>query len=217
MVKGKLITFEGIEGCGKSTQAKLLFEYLSENGVDVVLSREPGGTALGEKVREILLDSPEGTISSNAELFLFIAARVQLIEELVSTALESGQTVILDRYVHSTLAYQGYGNDPGLSADAIVERVGGIRKVCFESASGLWPDLVILIDVPVEVGLARIAGRERDGIENRGEEFHNRVRDGFLALADTDSDIFAIIDGTGDIEDISGEVKRIVEKRLGMR
>ncbi|MCP4229485.1 MAG: dTMP kinase [bacterium] len=213
MTKGKLITFEGIEGCGKSTQAKLLYEYLRERGVDVVLSREPGGTELGEKVRDILLNSPEGVVSSGAELFLFIAARVQLIEDVVLPALEAGQTVILDRYVHSTLAYQGYGNYLGLEPDEIAGRIDGIRQVCYESAFGIWPDIVFLIDIPVEVGLNRIAGRRPDGIESRDKEFHNGVRDGFLALAETEPDIFEVVDGTGEIEEISESIKDVLEKK----
>ncbi len=209
---GTLITFEGIEGCGKSTQAERLYEYLRENGVDVVLSREPGGTTLGEKIRGILLDSPEGTVYPGAELMLFLAARMQLIADVVGPALETGQTVILDRYVHSTLAYQGYASTFNMAPEQQAKLIEQIRQICIWGAQGLWPDIVFLIDVPVEVGMARIAGREQDGIENRGAEFHRRVRDGFLVLADAEPDIFEVIDGTGEPDDIFAQIKRITDK-----
>lgn len=209
---GTLITFEGIEGCGKSTQAERLYEYLRESGADIVLSREPGGTALGEKIREILLGSPSGAVSPDAELYLFIAARAQLIDELLSPALQAGQIVILDRYAHSTLAYQGFGNK--FDSEGAKNRIGTLRRTCFEAASGIWPDIVFLINVPVEIGMKRISAREQDGIEKRGAEFHRRVRQGFLALAKEEPDIFEVIDGTGEPDDIFAEVKRIADERL---
>lgn len=211
---GLLITFEGIEGCGKSTQAKLLYAYLRERGVDVVMSREPGGTELGEKVRDILLGSSPGTVSANAELFLFNAARAQIVEEIVAPAFETGKTVILDRYVHSTLAYQGYGNDPVLEGKALNERVERMKRICYEAASGILPDFVFIIDVPVEVGLERIAGREHDGIESRGVEFHRRVRNGFLALAKAEPDIFEVVDGTKSPDVVFKVIKRIADERF---
>jgi dTMP kinase len=211
---GTLITFEGIEGCGKSTQAERLYDYLRESGVDVVLSREPGGTGTGEKIRDILLGSPPGTVSPGAEFFLFLAARAQLIDEIVGPALNTGKTVILDRYVHSTLAYQYYGLGVNLNDTENENDISVLRWYCRKAARGFWPDIVFLIDVPVEVGLARIAGREHDGIESRGVEFHRRVHDGFLALAKAEPDIFEVIDGTGEPDDVFAEIKRITDERL---
>ncbi len=214
MTTGALITFEGIEGCGKSTQAERFFGCLLEKNVDAVFSREPGGTELGEKIRDILLDPGEDCISPDAELFLFNAARAQIVAEIVTPAIRAGRTVILDRYIHSTLAYQGYGNDPGTNGETLSKRIERIRRICYEAASGIWPNVVFLIDVPVEVGMERIAGRERDGIEKRGPEFHRRVRDGFLDLAKAEPDIFEVIDGTESPDNVFGEIKRIAGERL---
>ncbi|MDP2916634.1 MAG: dTMP kinase, partial [Dehalococcoidia bacterium] len=166
------ITFEGGEGCGKSYQSRALYRWLSKLAVPVILIHEPGGTPLGEKVRR-LLKRGNAEMSSLTELLLFNASRSQLVTGVIQPSLKKGKVVICDRFADSTLAYQGYGR--GLDLDVV-------REVNRMAAQGLTPDLTVLLDVPVEVGLARKNGGIPDRFEREDIAFHHRVRDGFLKL-----------------------------------
>ena len=180
------IVFEGGEGCGKSTQTRALYRRLSEDGFRAVLTREPGGTRLGERVRRHLKRTDKTQISPLAELFLIATARAQLVSEVIRPELEKGKTVICDRFTPSTLAYQGHGR--GLDMDAV-------RAVNGMATDGLSPDLVVLLDIPVEAGLGRKKSRDRDRFESESLAFHARVRRGYLEMAKADPERWLVVDG----------------------
>lgn len=209
-MSGKLIVFEGIEGSGKSTQAERLLRFLKDRKTPATLAREPGGTSLGERVREILLDAGGPKISPRAELFLYLAARAQLIREVIAPKLECGEWVILDRYVHSTIAYQGYGLRVNLVGFDHAENVAAITELCRQGVGEFWPDLVFLLDLPVEDGLKRLKGPP-DRIEKRDTEFHERVRRGYLALAESEKGIFRVVDGKLPIETAAELIRAEIE------
>ena len=195
MTQGLFITFEGPDGCGKTTQMKLLAEYLEKNGKEVVLTREPGGKGLGEKVREILLNY-NGEVSDRCESFLFLADRAQNIDIIVNPAVKQGKIVLCDRHIDSTVAYQGYGR--GLD----IERINMLNTL---ATNGKKPDLTFVFDVDIETSMQRI-GKEKDRMESAGIEFHNRVRQGYLKLAKQEPKRIKVIDATKSIEEIHKEV-----------
>lgn len=207
MRRGKLITFEGVEGAGKTSQLERAAAHLSEKGVGVATAREPGGTAVGEQVREILLSRENAAMTPLAELYLYLAARAQLVAEVVAPALAAGTFVLLDRYVHSTLAYQGYGLGVDLGGTSPEENLAKLRELCRATVGDAWPDLVIVLDVEPEVGFARLAGETPDRIESRDVEFHRRVRDGFLALAAEEPERVAVVDASPPEEEVFAAVK----------
>lgn len=171
-MKGKFITFEGSEGCGKSTQSRLLFDYLKRKVYDVIYLREPGGTKIGEKIRKILLD-PQNYIHPIAEMLLYMTARAELVSQIIGPALYKGKIIICDRFLDSTLAYQGYG----LGIDIrLINNIGDLVT------GGIRPDLTILLDLPMKEGLKQ-CGRIKDRIEKRSLAYHQRVRNGYLRLA----------------------------------
>ena len=186
MQQGKFISFEGIEGCGKTTQIALLSEYLKKRAIPHTITREPGGTAVGEGIRKILLNSETIHLTAASELLLFYASRSQNILEKIKPALERGETVICDRYYHASMAYQGYGR--GIPLDFI-------RKITDLVCSPYRPDLTFLLDIEPEVGLARARARNHVRTEDEGRfeaedlEFYNKVRDGYLELASEDARI----------------------------
>ncbi len=202
-MKGKLITFEGIEGCGKSTQALKLRDFLVASGRECVMSREPGGTSLGAKIRSLLLGE---TMTPRAELFLFLADRNQHIHEVIQPALSVGKIVILDRYYHSTYAYQAAGR---------LLNVDEVRLLNEQAIEGVRPDLTFYVDVPVEVGFARKQKAEMalDRIEMETKEFHENVRRAFLSF-DGVEDNFVQVDGTRNVEEIHQYVVQRVEEIL---
>jgi dTMP kinase len=209
-MSGKLIVFEGTEGSGKSTQAELLLRYLKDRKIPVTLGREPGGTPLGERIREILLDVGGPRISPKAELFLYLAARAQLIREVIGPKLESGECVILDRYVHSTIAYQGYGLRVNLVGFDHAENITAMTELCRQGVGEFWPDTVFLLDLPIEDGLSRLQG-SADRIEKRDKAFHKRVREGYLALAESEKDVFRVIDANSSAETTAERIRTEIE------
>lgn len=200
MKKGLFITFEGADGCGKTTQMKLLADYLKTQGLEVVLTREPGGKGLGEKVREILLNY-DGEVSDRCESFLFLADRAQNIDIIVNPAVEQGKIVLCDRHIDSTVAYQGYGR--GLD----LERIKMLNNL---ATNGRKPDLTIVFDIDVETSMKRV-GSEKDRMESAGIEFHNKVRNGYLEIAKEEPDRIKVVDACKTIEEVFEEVKEIIK------
>ena len=199
--RGLFITFEGIDGCGKSTQLNLLCEYLKTKDLEVVITREPGAKGLGEQLREILLNY-EGEVSSNCEAFLFLADRAQHIDTLVKPAIDAGKVVLCDRHTDSTVAYQGYGRGVDL---------GRIKMLNEIATSGLVPDLTFVFDIDVETSQKRV-GKIKDRMESAGDDFHNRVRKGYLEVARQEPERVKVINSDDSIENIFEKVKNIVER-----
>jgi dTMP kinase len=202
--RGRLIAFEGVEGAGKSTQVEPLRQALEKAGSRVVTTREPGGTPVGEQVRSILLD-PASTLDPRTEALLFAAARAQLVEQVIRPALERGEVVLCDRYVDSSLAYQGAGRGLGLEPVAAINRF---------ATGGLVPDLVVLLRLDPVEGLARGRG-SRDRMERQDLEFHRRVAQGFMDLATADPDRFAVVDAAAPTDQVAAEVRAAVLRVLG--
>jgi len=208
------ITFEGVDLCGKTTQAEILSKKLKSLGYDVLLLREPGGTKISEIIRDILLSTQNSEMDPLTELFLFSASRAQLVKEVIIPALNSGKIVICDRFYDSTTAYQGYGR--GIDIEKI--------KVINELASaGIAPDITFLIDIPVEEiykrKMAKIAetGKVKsDRMENSGFDFYERVRRGYLEIA-SKCERFIVIDGMKKIDEISEQISSIVFEKLKMK
>ena len=200
---GRFITFEGGEGCGKSTQIRLLASRLKGAGREVLLTREPGGTALAERIRGLVREESADPPNARAETLLFLASRAQLAANVIRPALEAGTWVLCDRFSDSTLAYQGYGR--GLDLEML-------RRLNAFATGGLVPDRTILLDVPPEVATARMRARERlthdaaDRMEKAGEAFHLRLREGFLRLAAEDPGRIALISAAGSVEEVAEAV-----------
>lgn len=195
MQKGLFITFEGCDGCGKTTQLELLAKYLQDKGYDVIVTREPGARGLGETLREILLNY-DGEVSSNCESFLFLADRAQHIDTIVKPAIDAGKIVLCDRHIDSTAAYQGYGR--GLD----LEQINYLNNI---ATSGLKPDLTLLFDVDIETSMARV-GNNKDRMENAGIEFQEKVRHGYLELAKKEPKRIKVFDSGKTIEQLHQEV-----------
>ena len=199
MKKGLFITFEGCDGCGKTTQLELLAKFLEEKGYDVVVTREPGAKGLGTKLREILLNY-NGEVSSNCESFLFLADRAQHIDTLVKPAITEGKIVLCDRHIDSTVAYQGYGRGINL------EQINYLNNL---ATSGLKPDLTLLFDVDTETSMQRV-GKNKDRMESAGIEFQEKVRHGYLTLAKEEPKRIRIFDSRKTIEQLHQEVLGII-------
>ena len=203
MQKGLFITFEGADGCGKSTQMKLLTDYLIKKGYDVITTREPGGKGLGEKIREILLNY-DGEVSNRCESFLFLADRAQNIDITVKPAVSQGKIVLCDRHTDSSVAYQGYGR--GLD----IEEINALNNL---ATGGLKPDLTLVFDVDIETSMKRV-GTEKDRMESSGTEFFNKVRRGYLEIAKQEPERVKVIDSTKSIEDVFSDVCEQVNQKL---
>ena len=199
MARGKFITFEGGEGCGKSTQVFRLRQALEAEGVRVLLTREPGGTWLSEQIRGLIKDQDEDAPCARSELLLFLAARAQLVRNVIRPALDAGTWVVSDRFSDSTLAYQGYGR--GLPLDVL-------RQTNDFACEGLKPDLTILLDVAPETARARMRRREAatstcaDRIERAGDAFHERLRSGFAELAAAEPGRIVTVDANGTPDEV---------------
>ncbi len=198
MKKGLFITFEGADGCGKTTQIKLLTEYLKEKGYEVVLTREPGCKGLGERIRELLLNY-DGEISSVCESFLFLADRAQNVDIIVRKNVNEGKIVISDRHTDSSLAYQGYGRELD------VEKIDMLNNI---ATSGLKPDLTYVFDIDVETSMQRV-GNEKDRMESAGREFFERVRQGYLKIAQKEPNRVKVINSVDSIENIHSQVVKL--------
>jgi dTMP kinase len=193
---GRFIVLDGNEGCGKSTQARLLVERFSKEGIDALLLRDPGATRIGEAIRNLLLDPANSEMAMRCEMLLYMAARAQLMAEHIAPALAAGKTVVCDRFVSSTLAYQ-------LGGDGLSE--GEIRATAEAAIHGRWPDLTLILDMPLEVSLSRV-NRAKDRIEQRPIAYHEQVRQNFLAQVAKDPQRYRLIDATGSIEQVKARV-----------
>jgi len=203
-MKGKFITFEGSEGCGKSTQSRLLYEYLRKQGYAVIYLREPGSTKFSEKIRAVLLDKKNNFITPISEMLLYMAARAQVVEEIIKPALSLGEIVICDRFLDSTLAYQGFG----LGMD--LEAISYIGKFV---TGGINPDLTILLDLPVKKGF-KYHKLDKDRIEQRSVAYHLRVRKGYFKLARLQPQRIKILKADSDKVQIQKEIRSLVDKFL---
>jgi len=201
-MRGKFITFEGPEGSGKSTQGKLLVRYLKSKGKKAVFLREPGGTRLGEKLRRILLDKTNQGICPISEMLLYMAARAQIIQEVIKPALKKGYFVVCDRFLDSTIVYQGWGLGVDLE---LIEHLGNFLT------SGVKPDLTIFLDVGIKEGL-KACGRRLDRIEQRSIAYHQRVRQGYLKLVAKNPRRIKIVRPDSDKNKTQTEIRKIVQK-----
>jgi len=202
-MKGIFITFEGSEGCGKSTQSRFLYEYLKKKGYDVIYLREPGGTKRGEEIRKILLD-PKNNISPLCETLLYMAARAEVVKEVIKPALAQGKIVICDRFLDSTLAYQGYGLGVDIKA---IKFMGNLVT------AGIKPELTIFLDLPVKKGL-KYRHAVKDRIEKRSLAYHFRVRNGYLKLAAYEPKRIKIVKVEKDKSVTQAKIRKLVDKFL---
>jgi len=207
--RGRLIAIEGGEGVGKSTQAALL-----ASAIGAEASREPGGSPIAERIRDLLLDRSLGVLAPRAELYLMLAARAEHLSSLIEPALAAGRHVVVDRFAGSTLAYQGYGR--GLPVEEV-------RRACDLASGGRWPDLSVLLDMPREVAerrraaqQAQLPGVSPDRIEAEEPEFHRRVNEGFRKIAADDAGHWVVVDGSASVSEVAAEVLGAVRARLGI-
>ncbi len=207
MKKGYLITFEGGEACGKSTQIKKFAKYLEDNHIDFILSREPGGTEVGEKIRELLLHS-KCDMSSTVEFLLFSASRAQHYEKVVKPALDAGKVVLLDRFYDSSFVYQGYAGNLNLD---------DLKSVTNFAVNGTEPDLTFLLDISYEDGMKRKQKDENlkklDRIESKGKAYHDKVRQGYLTLAKMFDKRIVVVDASKSIDEVFEKIKTEFDKR----
>ena len=198
-LSGKFIVIDGPDGCGKSTHVELLADWLNGQGITTKKFRDPGNTAIGEKIREILLSTEHLSMTTRTELLLYMAARAQLWAEKIKPALQENNCVILDRWLSSTCAYQGFAGDFG------VDNVIRIAADCLER---VWPDLTIILDVDLKTASGRL-NRQLDRMEAKGDEYHGKVREGFLMLG-RDYDTCRLVDAAGDIETVHERILQLV-------
>ncbi len=199
-MKGKFITFEGSEGSGKSTQSKLLYGYLKRKGFKVIYLREPGSTSIGEKIRNILLDPRNQSITSISEMLLYMVSRAQAVQEVIQPALCAGKIVVSDRFLDSTIAYQGFG----LGIDIRL-----IKDIGHFVTDGIKPDLTIFMDLPLQEGL-RATGRVKDRIEKRSLKYHQKVRQGYFKLAKLEPRRIRVIKVEKNKSLTQGKIRRLV-------
>jgi dTMP kinase len=204
-MKGTLITFEGAEGSGKSTQAALILQYLKKKKLPIMNLREPGGVKISEKIRGILLDVKNTAMADACETLLYMAARAQLVKEVIAPALERGKIILCDRFLDSTVVYQGYGNGVDINR---------IKAIGQFATSGISPDLTLIFDIDTREGLSR-AGQHKDRIERRSFLYHNRVRQGYLALAKKEPKRIRVIKvNDRSRTDIQREVRKYIDALL---
>jgi dTMP kinase len=198
---GKFIALDGPDGCGKTTQVKLLVDWLAKQGVDVISFREPGATAIGEKIRDILLNPEHKAMDTATEVMLYMAARVQLWNEKIAPALKQNKCVVVDRWLSSTCAYQGRAGCFGMN------KVVKLATDCLERP---WPDLTIILDVDSETAVKRLK-KDLDRMEQKGDSYHKKVRDGFLKLSKQQKN-FVVVNAGDNIEVVHKKVTETIEK-----
>jgi len=198
--RGIFITFEGPEGSGKTTHSKLLCEFLRKKGFKVLHTREPGGTLISEKIRKILLDPKNKGMDIGCEMLLYMAARAQIVEEKILPALKRGKIVVCDRFTDATLAYQGYAGGVGLK---VINNIAGIVT------KGLKPDITFLLDIDAKIGLLR-AGKSKDRMEQKSILYHNKVRNGYLAIARKELKRVKVLSSVKEIEKTQEKIKKII-------
>jgi len=201
---GKFIVIDGPDGAGKSTQMAMLSEWISRQGVSVTEARDPGGTVIGDKIRDILLDRSHDGMTIGCELMLYQASRAQLMGEVIEPAIQAGRCVLCDRWVSSTVAYQGAAG---------VHEPGEILQIYDWAVSERYPDLTVVLDLPAENGLARLTGKP-DRMEARSTEFHAKVRDSFLSQADASPERFTVVDATKPIDQVHQEIVSKIERHF---
>ena len=207
-MRGLFITLEGNEGCGKSTQIKLLSSYLKKKGCNVLVTREPGGTVIGDRIREVLLDAKHAAMTPVAETLLYMASRAQLVEEIILPALEKNQVVLCDRWMDATVAYQGYAGEVD---------VDWIQAVGFVATQELEPDLSLYLDLPVKEGMKRALRRHKaDRIEKKSLSYHEKVRQGFLKIVKDEPERFKrlALKATENVETVRERIQAEVDRVL---
>ena len=200
-LSGKFIVIDGPDGCGKSTQAQLLIQWLNRHGTSSTGFRDPGGTAIGEKIRDILLNPEHLAMSTETEVLLYMSARIQLWKEKIAPAMKEKKCVILDRWLSSTYAYQGWAGGFG------IDRIIRLAEDCLER---VWPDLTIILDVDIKTASGRL-NRQLDRMEAKGDIYHNKVRAGFLKFADEHKSVF-VIDSALEIEKVHEKILQIIQE-----
>lgn len=205
MSRGLFITFEGTDGTGKSTQIEFAREYFESRGFNVLMSREPGGTSISEKLRDILLDKANGEMSPVTEMMIYAASRAQLVSEVIIPAVNDGTVVICDRFVDSSVAYQAFGRGLG---DMVAE-------VNSYATTGLAPDITFFMDIDPEVGRSRIAGGELDRLEQEKSDFFRRVYDGYKSIAASDPGRVKTIDASGTVEEVRAAIEVHLDEITG--
>ncbi len=203
LLKGKFIVLDGPDGCGKSTQAKLLRKWAQDNQVEAVSFRDPGTTVIGEKIRAILLDPAHKEMNTRCELLLYMAARAQLYSECITPALKQGKCVILDRWLSSTCAYQGYAGGFGIRK---------VIKLAIDSLERAWPDVTIILDIGLEAAKPRLSA-DLDRMEQKSKDYHEKVRQGFLELA-KEMENFKVVDATDDIDAVHKNIMNHIKAAL---
>ncbi len=199
MKKGLFITFEGADGCGKTTQFNKVANFLKEKGYDIITTREPGALEIGQKIRDIVLHH-DGIVSDNCEMFLFLADRSQHMDTLIKPSIEAGKIVLCDRHIDSTIAYQGYGRGKD------IQRLTELNNI---ATRGYKPDLTIVFDVDTDVAQTRV-GTEKDRLESAGIEFHKKVRNGYLELAEKEPERIKVVNANNSIDNVYNDTKTII-------
>lgn len=208
MSKGLFISFEGADGSGKSTQYRIFAEYLKQQGYDTVLTREPGGTPISESIRNIILDPNNSEMSDMTEALLFAASRAQLVSQVIRPAVEQGKIVLCDRFMDSSIAYQGYARGLG----------DCVRIINEYAVEGMQPDITFFLDLKPEDGRKRnIAAGKLDRMEQQAIEFHDKVYHAYLSLAEIYKDRYAVIDASGSIEEVQERIRRSFIERQSLR
>lgn len=205
MKRGLFIVLEGTDGCGKSTQIRNIKTYLRDKGIHTMLVREPGGTDIGEKVRKLVLDSENAEMKPSTEMYLYAASRAQLVQQVIKPAINEGKVVICDRFVYSSLVYQGVGRKLG------IDTVWEVNKNALE---GMMPDIAIFLDLPIEKALDRIKRGSMDRIEQESTRFHNTVYSSYLKLCSDDKFNLKRIDADREIKEVFADIKDIVDTNL---